>query len=71
MENCEWCDSAHVDFEYHQVHWELPDGTRAIKIVKTPTVKCRACQMSYQNEKKVLFLYLNRIKNHYISEFIQ
>jgi uncharacterized YokU family protein len=51
MGNCEWCDSTQVDLEYKPVYWELPDGTRAIEIVETPTVKCNACQMSYQNEK--------------------
>lgn len=40
-----------IKLEYDTVYWELPDGTRAIEIEKTPTIKCQDCQMSYQNEK--------------------
>jgi uncharacterized YokU family protein len=51
MWNCEWCESTDVEIEFTPVYRELPDGTRAIEIEETPTVKCHNCQMSYQNEK--------------------
>lgn len=49
-ERCEWCDSQQIKFDHDNVFWELPDGTRAIEIENTPSVKCCDCQMSYQKE---------------------
>jgi uncharacterized YokU family protein len=51
QEKCEWCESNQVEDKFDNVYWELPDGTRAIEIANTPTVKCNDCLISYQKEK--------------------
>lgn len=47
---CEWCGSKANTGE-GTVYWELPDGSRAIQITKTPTVNCTNCQMVYQTDE--------------------
>ncbi|NRD80452.1 YokU family protein [Bacillus sp. BRMEA1] len=47
---CEWCgDQARIC--QSTVYWELPDGTRAIKITETPAVSCTSCLMVYQTDQ--------------------
>jgi uncharacterized YokU family protein len=50
---CEWCGSAQIMEGKGRVYWELPDGTRAIEILETPTIHCNACQMIYQTDQIV------------------
>lgn len=50
---CEWCDSKQILISTDSVYWELPDGTRAIEITETPTIVCRECQISYQQDQVV------------------
>lgn len=50
---CDWCNSEQIKDTSTSVFWELPDGTRAIEILETPTIVCHACNMSYQNEKLI------------------
>ncbi|MCS0543496.1 YokU family protein [Aeromonas veronii] len=50
MLNCMWCDSEKAKEATNSVFWELPDGTRAIEITDTPSVKCDECGMEYQEE---------------------
>ncbi len=50
---CEWCNSKNVESTVESVFWELPDGTRAIKITATPTNHCPDCNMIYQDEEIV------------------
>ncbi|WP_040208599.1 YokU family protein [Neobacillus jeddahensis] len=47
---CEWCDKSNVEEIEASVYWELPDGTRAIEIIGTPTHRCPDCNMVYQSE---------------------
>ncbi|QOR65092.1 YokU family protein [Cytobacillus suaedae] len=47
--NCEWCGGKACIGE-NTVYWELPDGSRAIEITKTPAVVCKECEMVYQSE---------------------
>lgn len=47
---CEWCNSLNVTRTTSSVYWELPDGTRAIEILQTPTLSCPDCSMIYQSE---------------------
>ncbi|MEK4147674.1 MULTISPECIES: YokU family protein [Robertmurraya] len=65
--NCAWCESNEVRTDEQSVYWELPDGTKAIEIRKTPTIVCRACGMVYQDESVVKEiedqLYLINTKN--------
>jgi len=51
--NCEWCNSPNIQQGSGPVYWELPDGTRAIKINDVPSVTCRDCSMVYQSENLV------------------
>jgi uncharacterized YokU family protein len=51
--NCHWCSSSNVETTNRTVYWELPDGTRAIEILNTPSVACRECGMVYQEEEIV------------------
>ncbi|MGG3804822.1 YokU family protein [Metabacillus fastidiosus] len=51
--NCEWCGAENVLQTHNDVYWELPDGTRAVQIKKTPCVKCPSCGMEYQTEETV------------------
>lgn len=53
MECCLWCESKNIETAEDTVYWELPDGTRAIKITETPTILCRECMMKYQIEETV------------------
>lgn len=52
-ESCEWCGSGKVTTVEQSVFWELPEGTRAIEIIGTPTVSCHGCGMEYQDENLV------------------
>ncbi|MEH7237578.1 YokU family protein [Bacillus sp. JJ1562] len=45
-----WCESEKAREVTNSVFWELPDGTRAIEITETPSVKCEACGIEYQEE---------------------
>lgn len=47
---CEWCESHEIDADEQSVYWELPDGTKAIEITKTPTIVCVDCGMIYQED---------------------
>ncbi|MGG3737065.1 YokU family protein [Aeribacillus pallidus] len=47
---CDWCQSEQVVEEQQTVYWELPDGSRAIAINETPSVRCSECGMIYQPE---------------------
>ncbi|MBT2640215.1 MULTISPECIES: YokU family protein [unclassified Bacillus (in: firmicutes)] len=50
MKKCDWCSSENVRNVTDRVFWELPDGSRAIQIDETPTVKCLDCEMIYQTD---------------------
>lgn len=50
---CEWCSSQNVAHQKERVFWELPDGTRTIEIIETPSIVCHDCQILYQTEKVV------------------
>lgn len=52
-ETCAWCDGQKIENGLGDVYWELPDGTRAIKISEVPTVYCKECQMEYQWDELV------------------
>ena len=52
-DKCTWCEGENIVQGSNDVYWELPDGTRAIQIKKTPSVKCLNCGMEYQSEKTV------------------
>lgn len=47
---CEWCGGKAITGE-NTVYWELPDGSSAIEITRTPVVACTECEMVYQNEE--------------------
>ncbi|MCM3599911.1 YokU family protein [Robertmurraya korlensis] len=49
---CEWCEGKAKVGE-SSVYWELPDGSRAIEITKTPAIICMECEMVYQEEKVI------------------
>jgi uncharacterized YokU family protein len=49
---CEWCGGI-AETGTNTVYWELPDGSRAIEITKTPAVTCPGCQMIYQMEEVI------------------
>lgn len=49
-ETCAWCGSKNVLQGTDNVYWELPDGTRAIKISEVPCVICQECDMVYQSD---------------------
>lgn len=51
--NCAWCNSENIVHDGENVYWELPDGTRAIKISEVPSVKCQQCKMVYQTDSLV------------------
>ncbi|MRX56696.1 YokU family protein [Bacillus idriensis] len=57
-ERCEWCESQHAKHSTNLVHWELPDGSRAIEISDTPCISCPDCGISYQSEQTI-----NEIEN--------
>lgn len=52
-ETCAWCDGQKIETRLGDVYWELPDGTRAIKIREVPTVYCNDCEMEYQWDELV------------------
>ncbi|MBY0122731.1 YokU family protein [Bacillus sp. S/N-304-OC-R1] len=52
-EKCAWCEEGDIETGLGDVYWELPDGTRAIKIREVPTVYCKECQMEYQDVELV------------------
>lgn len=47
---CNWCQSNHAHEMKDDVHWELPDGTRAVTIKNVPSVHCPSCNMTYLEE---------------------
>ncbi len=49
---CEWCEGKASKGE-DSVYWELPDGSRAIEIMQTPTIICTDCNMVYQTEELI------------------
>lgn len=49
---CEWCGGKAITVE-NTVYWELPDGSSAIEITRTPAVACTESEMVYQNEEKI------------------
>lgn len=49
---CEWCKGKASTCE-GSVYWELPDGSRAIEITKTPSIICKECEMVYQEDKVI------------------
>ena len=51
--HCAWCESKKIVQGTENVYWELPDGTRAIKISDVPSVKCQQCNMIYQTDSLV------------------
>lgn len=51
QEQCEWCEGKQIEKDFDSVYWELPDGSRAIQIENTPSVRCVECEMSYQSEE--------------------
>lgn len=51
--SCAWCESDEVGEAKKSVYWELPDGTRAIEIIETPSIICHSCKMEYQTEELV------------------
>lgn len=70
---CEWCGSTHITQKLQKVFWELPDGTRAIEILQTPTNCCSHCNMEYQSTQIVkeiedqLFLINTKMLNKSIN----
>jgi uncharacterized YokU family protein len=50
--NCVWCGGKATKGE-GKVYWELPDGSRAIEIMATPTVICKECEMVYQPDNVI------------------
>lgn len=51
--HCAWCESEHIAETKASVYWELPDGTRAIEIKETPSIRCHDCEMEYQWDEQV------------------
>ncbi|MCU9613619.1 YokU family protein [Caldibacillus lycopersici] len=47
---CEWCGGNRIVDSEQTVYWELPDGTRAVEIENTPSIRCLDCTMEYQEE---------------------
>lgn len=50
---CLWCKSNSAKTALKTGYWELPDGTRAIKIREIPSIECRECGMEYQEDETV------------------
>ncbi len=50
---CAWCESENIIYGTEHVYWELPDGTRAIKISDVPSIICQQCNMTYQADSLV------------------
>lgn len=53
MAYCDWCSSSEIHEDQQSVYWELPDGTKAIEIRETPTIVCKECGMTYQDDSIV------------------
>jgi len=50
---CDWCQEHNVEELKSVVHWELPDGSRAITITNVPSFYCEQCKFTYQKEDLV------------------
>ncbi|WP_088010570.1 YokU family protein [Gottfriedia acidiceleris] len=50
---CDWCGEDNVQETKAVVHWELPDGSRAITITDVPSYHCEQCKFTYQKEEMV------------------
>lgn len=50
---CDWCHADHLEELKAVVHWELPDGSRAITITNVPSFYCDQCKFTYQKEDLV------------------
>ncbi|NSL52418.1 YokU family protein [Calidifontibacillus erzurumensis] len=50
---CDWCQETNAIETTSTVYWELPDGSKAIEITETPSIKCPSCNMVYQMERTV------------------
>lgn len=50
---CDWCEEHNLEETKAVVHWELPDGSRAITITNVPSYYCDHCKFSYQKEELV------------------
>ncbi|MBU9720049.1 MULTISPECIES: YokU family protein [Bacillaceae] len=44
---CKWCHSKHASESMEKAYWELPDGSRAIKMTHVPSISCPDCEMVY------------------------
>ncbi|MBA9027692.1 MULTISPECIES: YokU family protein [Bacillaceae] len=53
MDTCTWCEVTGVVLGSGSVFWELPDGTKAIEILNTPTYTCENCGAVYQSDETV------------------
>ncbi|MFJ5623811.1 YokU family protein [Peribacillus loiseleuriae] len=53
MDKCSWCEATGVVLGSGSVYWELPDGTKAIEILNTPTYSCESCGAVYQSDETV------------------
>jgi uncharacterized YokU family protein len=47
---CEWCGGKASEGK-GTVYWELQDGPSAIKIMETPAVICKECEMVFQPDR--------------------
>ena len=50
---CDWCQEDNLEELKAVVHWELPDGSRAITITNVPSFYCEKCKFTYQKEDLV------------------
>ncbi|WP_235822138.1 YokU family protein [Gottfriedia luciferensis] len=50
---CDWCGEEDAKETNTVVHWELPDGSRAITITNVPSFHCDKCNFTYQKEEVV------------------
>ncbi|PEJ59974.1 MULTISPECIES: YokU family protein [unclassified Bacillus (in: firmicutes)] len=50
---CDWCGEENAIETKAVVHWELPDGSRAITITNVPSFHCNQCNFTYQKEEMV------------------
>ncbi|PGL73449.1 YokU family protein [Bacillus sp. AFS055030] len=50
---CDWCGEEKASETKSVVHWELPDGSRAITITEVPSFHCDQCKFTYQKEDMV------------------
>ncbi|RBP01203.1 YokU family protein [Rossellomorea aquimaris] len=47
---CQWCEDLQAYRSNGNVLWELPDGSKAIKISETPQILCNNCGIVYTEE---------------------